>query len=177
VRHSLKAFTLIELTVVIAVLALLAAAVMPFLAAAEVGGKERAFLSNLKGLAIEGRETAINSGRDVTLTYDDTNNAFTLKTTDSNGDDQDIKSEDMPPSLKTTKFEVGTQDSNAGDWKVLFYPDGTSDGGGVEIARGNDTLSLYIDKSTGRSQMISDQLPDPKADSWTAGDYVHRTSS
>jgi prepilin-type N-terminal cleavage/methylation domain-containing protein len=175
-RRRSRGFTLIELTVVITVLAVLASAVVPNLVAYQASQREHAFLDNLVGLGAIAREKAIASGRNVDIEYDDSADAFRLHTTDVNGDDQDLNTLSVPGAIKANKFQLLGSDSGPSDWKLNFYPDGSSDGGGVELIQGDSgVISLNVDARTGRSELLHDSLPDPRANSWQAGDYVHRT--
>jgi len=171
-----RGFTLVELTVVIAVLMILAAAVVPNLVAFETSQRERTFYNTLANLPAQARERAIAQGKNVTLQYDDNANQFQLHSNDDNGNDQSISKLDLLPGMQVNRVMLGTTDSNSSDWKLTFYPDGTSDGGGAELTLTDSTIvSLKIEASNGHAQLLTDRLPDPSAEKWQAGDYVHRT--
>lgn len=171
-----RGFTLIELTVVVAVLSLLAAAIMPNLASFERGRQLRSFLTNLPLMAARAREMAISYGYPVDLEYDDGANQLVIHSKDQNGDDQTLSTLALPSGFSASRFMLGQNESDGSSWKLAFYPDGTSDGGGLELRKPDNTiLSLHVFANDGRSELLNDSLPDPKQDSWPAGDYVHRT--
>ena len=170
------AFTLVELTVVVAVLLILSAAVVPNLIAMENSQRERAFYNTLANMPAQAREKAIAQGRTVSLQYNDTANQFQLHTTDDNGNDQTATTLDLLPGIQVNRVVLGTNDSSPTDWKLNFYPDGSSDGGGAEMSLPDSTaVSLSVEAANGHSQLLGDRLPDPNSQRWQAGDYVHRT--
>lgn len=176
-RKLIAAFTLIELSVVIAILLLLSAAVAPNLAAFESAQQERYFMSKLTNLAPEAREKAIALATNIDVEYDDSANQLKLHGIDANGNDQQYGTLDLPSGLKMNRLVLGTTESSPSDWKLNFYPDGTSDGGGIEFTQPDSSfVSLYIDPKNGRAQLLTDRLPDPTSLSWPAGDYVHRSN-
>lgn len=173
-KRRTRGFTLIELSVVIAILALLAATVFARIAAIKDSQTYHAFVNQLGEIGTQTREEAIALAKPVDLEFDSTNNRFSIHTVDDNGGDQVLSSLPVPAGYTPQRFQLSGKDSDAGEWKLYFYPDGSSDGGGVQISQGNNTISLYCDATTGKSKLTHDQLPDPSSLNWIAGDYIHR---
>jgi len=171
-----RAYTLIELSVVIAVLALLAAAVTPLLSSFTQSQRYHSFISQLATIGAQTREEAIALAKPVDLEFDGSANQFKIHTLDENGSDKFLNTVQLPGGYSAQRFQLSGKESDAGEWKLTFYPDGSSDGGGVQVTQGADTITLYSDPTTGRTVLNHDPLPDPTTLSWTAGDYIHRAS-
>jgi Tfp pilus assembly protein FimT len=168
---------LIEASVIIVIVGLMAAAIVPKLLAFTRSNEARSFVQKLAAIGGEGRELAITSSKPVDLEYDSTGNQFRLHTLDPEGADKYLDTLKVDSELTPSRFLIGTKDSDPGSWKLNFYPDGSSDGGGVELTQQNNTLSLYVDATTGIATVTQDQLPDTTVLTWTAGDYIHRATS
>jgi type II secretion system protein H len=177
VRSTKSGFTLVEAAVIILIVGLMAAAIVPRLLAFTRSNVARSFVQKLAAIGGEARELAITTNKPVDLEYDSGANQFKLHTLDAEGADKYLDSLTVTTGLQTARFMLGTKDSDPGSWKLMFYPDGSSDGGGVQLTQQNDSLSLYVDSTTGYSAVTHDQLPDPTILTWTAGDYVHRATS
>lgn len=170
-----RAFTLIELSVLVLLIALVAAAVAPNLAALKRSRVEREFPIALRRFAVEARERAISSGTPLALTFGDQLQVLSLVqvSTDGTGN-QPLKQLSLTSELQTGRLELAGSESNSADWILRFFPDGTSDGGGVEFTRGNQTFCLVVDAATGASRLLDGQLPDTLGQRWQAGEIEHR---
>ncbi|HEY0866227.1 MAG TPA: prepilin-type N-terminal cleavage/methylation domain-containing protein, partial [Fimbriimonas sp.] len=73
---SRRGFTLTEMTVVIALLSLFAAAIVPNLASQQAGLARRAMYADIQKIVLTARDTAIESNRRVVLRYDDAERAL-----------------------------------------------------------------------------------------------------
>ena len=172
-----RGFTLIEAMVVVVVIGLLAAEITPRAVSFIDGQQVKSFESRLESMASIGRERAIALRQTVDLQYDSTSTSFQLHSTGSTGNDQTLGSLTVPNGLQPSRFLAGTQDSDATSWKLNFYPDGSSDGGGVQFDEQSLTVSLLVDADTGTSDILQNQLPDTSTLSWQAGDIIHRAQS
>lgn len=171
-------FTLIEVVVVLTVLGVMIAAVTPNLVATIKSGREHTFLNQLTALGTEAREKAISSAAPVDLEYDATGNQFRIHGTNPAGGDVFFSSLSVPATLQVDRFILAGKDSDPNSWKLFFYPDGTTDGGGAQLSGSQtDIMSLYVDAGTGLSQLLHDKLPDTTTLTWPAGDIVHRATS
>jgi prepilin-type N-terminal cleavage/methylation domain-containing protein len=175
-RRAERGYTLIELSVVIAVLALLAAGVVPMLTSIGRSQTYYSFLNKLGTIGAQAREQAIALAKPVDLEFDSSNNQFKIHTLDDNGGDTSLQTLQLPDGFAADRFQLSGRESDAGEWKLNFYPDGSSDGGGVQVTQGNNTITLYSDSQTGRTTLTHEPLPDPSTLTWTAGDYIHRAT-
>lgn len=170
-----RGYTLVEAVVVVAVLSVISVAVVPSLVAIKRSQEERSFLSGLTTMAGLAREDAITEKQQIDIEFDEQKNAFRLHGTGQNSQDYYFSTMAVPAGFRVDRYVDGTTDTDAGSWKLNFYPDGTSDGGGVQLTKPDtSTVSLYIDPGTGLAKLNADQLPDKSTLSWPAGDYVHR---
>jgi type II secretion system protein H len=176
-RRLSRGFTLIEITVIIAILLVLASAILPRLSSFVESQRERSFMQKLVALTAQAREQSIKRGKDVTVQFEESNRTFSIQYTDDSQNQSTLQSLVMPTTLDASKFKVGQSTTGAADFKLTFYPDGTSDGGGVEVSRrdvATSITSVVVEKATGAVSMVRDSLPEVGQQSWQAGDYVHR---
>lgn len=82
----------------------------------------------------------------------------------------------LPDGASLGTIVLNDKSSSTSDFKLHFFPDGRSEGGGFEMQEGSATRSIGIDRS-GIATQIDGSLP-PIADStWEAGTYAQRTTS
>jgi len=173
-RALSKGFTLIELAVVVLILALLSALVVPRLANIQDGIEAKLSLDSVQRLATRARETAISSGRPVGMAYNESDGAFELRQETDEGDGSVVASTVLHPGFSPERFVVANNESNASDWQVNFYGDGTSDGGGLELNEGGVTRSFIIGAKSGLSRWANGGLPASETEIWPAGEYERR---
>lgn len=87
--------------------------------------------------------------------------------------DTTVKSVPLIAGIQFGNFQLAGSSSDSGNWKLHFYADGTSDGGGFELVDRRETRSVVIN-TRGGCQLTDGTLPDTSQDRWAAGDYVHR---
>ncbi len=187
-----RGITLIEMSVVVMVILIMAALIERNFSHVKEGLAQRAFTSSLRSEVIRARLTAIQDGKTVTMQYDPAGSTFTLSepTTDTTSSNQapikitDLQSQPtesvhsipIAPGITFSTFRIGTNDTGNGDWKLHFYPEGRSDGGGVQMMVGKVTESLLIDPH-GLPTYVSGPLPDASNDVWQSGTYEQRATS
>jgi general secretion pathway protein H len=137
-----KGFTLIEMLVVLAILALIMALVPAYL----TGGTERI---ELKGAARavaaalrETREEALARNRPLEFVIDLDRSRF-------RGVGAQVD-HPMPASIGVTLVTTSEERRSAGRGAIRFFPDGSSTGGGVILARGTGRYDVLVDWLTGR---------------------------
>lgn len=169
-RAAKRAFTLIELMVVIVVLAILAAVITPSLVSMKATSDHRDTVSAVRRLSTEARNLAIARGETVIMVYDDSAKALSLQSTDSEGETNDIKSVPVTPDLEPTAFRNNEVEANSSDFEVKFGPDGHSTGGALQF----ESYSLIID-NLGNARFVHGELPATGDDKWEAGSLEQRT--
>lgn len=79
----------------------------------------------------------------------------------------------LPPSMAFGNFQLAGQSSDSSSWKVRYFPDGSCDGGAVELDDRGNQKSLVINKKGGAS-LVDGSIPDVSQSSWAAGSNVIR---
>jgi Tfp pilus assembly protein FimT len=187
---------------VLVFLALFAAMIVPDLAHQVAGRKVDKFYADLKNFAAEARETAISTrqtvelqatGNSVSLMAEpsidqtSTNNPQPLGWFDNNTDqltqnnqpvtqETQIRQLTFPSGIQADSFEQGNQPCGASDFKLMFYSDGTTDGGGIELSGSGPQKALDITQD-GSVTLYNGSLPDHTQDSWPAGTYLQRNAT
>jgi type II secretory pathway pseudopilin PulG len=196
-RH--RGFTLIEMSVIVVVLMLFAALIVPNVIKMGPAQQQRAIYGALVDLVRKAREDAIENGTTYALAYDGSKSAFVLKkqpaspdqTASSTGnlpqpenrplsnvqsvsDLEDVTSLVLPAGIQANTFRVGTEGTDPGSWLLHFYPDGTSEGGGVELTPGGNVFKSVEVTKNGIPSLVDGPLPDPSEEKWTAGTYAQQ---
>jgi general secretion pathway protein H len=137
-----KGFTLIEMLVTLAVLALIMALVPAYLAGSrdrvELKSAARAVAAALR----ETREEALAHNRPEAFVIDLDRGWFrgaAMK------DEQPV-----PSGIGVTLVTTAEDQRGAGRGAIRFFPDGSSTGGGVILARGTGRYDVLVDWLTGR---------------------------
>jgi len=226
-----RAFTLVEVTVIVTVIAIIAALAVPQVVAMARGRERDEQYNDILRLAQLGREAAIRNGQTYVLTIgdsagsmltlapEDDQAATSLKDTRSNdtattsssggtnnnnfpalpqgailgssgmsasgqqptgqgnnSDDLSQASATIPEGATIGQLNLGSQSSSTSDFKLHFYPEGRSEGGGFEIVEGSTTRTLLVDIN-GFASLKEATLPPAAEQSWEAGTYEQRASS
>ena len=170
--HSRKSgFTLIEMMVVVVVLSVLASLVVPNLVRAQEGQQKRDFEASLYRLASYAREKAIQEHKTISLSMSD--RSFVVNDVTDGGDENELRTLAMPEGVDTGSFAAEGEDSTSGDWKLRFYSDGSSDGGGVELNNDGRIRSLEI-KPNGSMKLVEGSLEENDNEKWMAGEIEKR---
>jgi type II secretory pathway pseudopilin PulG len=187
---------LIEVTVMLVVIVLFAALIVPHVVNMVSAQKRRESYGDVLDLAKQARDGAVESGLTYALTYDPAKSEFDLKkepapqdantiagtlptpaarplaNVQSVSDLEQVSNYDLPSQVQASKFVAIDDAVDGASWIVHFYPDGTSDGGGVELSEGGTTTqSIQVDKS-GISTLVDGSLPDSTEQLWQAGTYA-----
>ncbi|MBS1706514.1 MAG: prepilin-type N-terminal cleavage/methylation domain-containing protein [Armatimonadetes bacterium] len=170
-----RAFTFVEMMVVIMVLAMVAAIAFPKLSSTIKSGRVREYLGKLKDLPSECRNTAIRTGRTVSLVASNQGQLTIQQVPVDETDPQDLQSLQTPSSITLDGFEVDQNAVTEGEWQVRFYPDGTCDGARVNVNEGSSIKVLVIDAKSGRGTYKSEQEAEEIQDQeWDAGGIQQR---
>ena len=169
-----RAFTLIEMMAVTAVLAILAGLVTPNIASSLKAGRKRDYLQAIQRLTVEARQIAESSGTAAVLVADEDGGMEIQQTEPGAQEPSTLRR--LPPvqGIVPNRFVSGANEVGSGDWEAQFFPDGTSDQAGLEFDEAGTTWSLSIDKH-GVGRVSKSELQELQEDRWPAGDYVQRS--
>ena len=131
-----RAFTYVEMVVVLALLALLTALVAPRVVAMQTGRLQREYKSALRNIATRARSRAIESGDVVILSYDKSTKKVEAVEQSPTGTERLLQSLATPDGINPTRFSADKNATEGDTWTVPFYADGTSSGGGAEFEIG-----------------------------------------
>ena len=188
-----RAFTYIELSVVVVLLLVAAAAITPSVVRMKSNRVLSDFKNGLPGLAAMARETAITRGSAVDLQFDENARQMQIvapSSQDSGGTGPirnasgitlptdttaaPITTAALPPGVEGSDYKAPPESTTTVAWSVRFYPDGTAAPAGIAFTLKDETYSLVID-AKGGGTLVTGGIPDLTATKWQAGDYVHRT--
>jgi prepilin-type N-terminal cleavage/methylation domain-containing protein len=171
---SRRAFTLVELTVVVVVLAMFAAMVVPRMTAMRESQRQRAFLEGMRRIAVEAREAAVAERTPTALTFDENAGRFeVVRVGESDERERALRSLTLVRDAQVTELRVESRTLTGAEWQLRFFPDGRSEGGGLEIELGNRPIAIHVAPS-GVVRWIEGRLPPADQERWPAGDLEHR---
>jgi general secretion pathway protein H len=141
-----KGFSLIELVVVLALAVTLLAVVPPLFTAAFPGVELKSSSRQIAAGLRLAREEAIRTGQDTAFTLDLEEKRFRV--------DGGFRQVSLPKGLdlKLTAAESEMQQDRIG--AVRFFPDGSSTGGRIIVARGGSGWQVGVQWLTGRIQLL-----------------------
>ncbi len=137
-----RAFTLVELLVVLAVVGGIIAIAVPNLYRALPGVELRAGADELTAGLRQARAQAISGNRPVAFEIDGQAGRYG---TGAGGPDGRLQ-----PGLGISLVTARAQVSGPARGAILFFPDGTSTGGRIELAKGGRQAVIEVDWLTGR---------------------------
>lgn len=187
--RSKRAFTLIELTVVVIILVVTTALILPGIGRMKSQRKQRDFVPAIRRIFNLARSVAIEEGSTSYLIWDSSANQVVLKrrkttsetssatnapTTGTNSaDDVTIASISITDGVEPNRFDLGDASVSEGSWQLEFYPDGTTQAGGVDFTLGGRESHAHVTKQ-GAVQVADGPMDDPSGNSWPAGDFERR---
>jgi general secretion pathway protein H len=142
-------FTLVELLVVLIVIGLIIALAPIALYRTMPSLELRTTTRELAAALRNTRSTAIRDNREMALTLDVEASWYRL---DGREGEQEI---DPEIELKLLTATIEAENENVG--RIRFFPDGTSTGGQITLARGEDTYYILVDWLSGRVE-IADKV-------------------
>jgi len=151
-----KGFTLVEMLVVLAVMALIVAIVPPFLGAGQSRAELQTAARAIEAALRETRSLAIRQGRSQTFLVDAASGSY------RGGDRERVRH--VPAGIRLSLFAAsdprprGEDASGAGTDRgrddatpaIRFFADGSSTGGGVRLLHGGRSAEIAVDWLTGR---------------------------
>ncbi len=176
VTSNRRAFTLLELMIVVTLIAMCIAIVVPRFAPVRQSAETRRFYSEARALFVSARENAITEGTQHIVRIGDNSSLEELiPAADGSGAMQTVQTLALPTGITWGDAKVQTNSVDAAGWQMSFQPDGTCLGGGIEFQEnGQTTRSFQIDSKTGNVTVYTTNLPDTSSDVWPAGEYEKR---
>jgi Tfp pilus assembly protein FimT len=165
--------TFIEVSVVVLILAVMAATVMPRLVNLKRGDDVRKFRTDVLTSIKTARTTAISSGQTVQLRFEDGSNTVQIVRQEAE-DEVMLRRNAAPDGVSGDAYRVGTNTVSAGDFALSFYSDGTSEQGGIQFRFDAATETLWIERD-GTAEWRDGELPEPQLERWPAGELEQRT--
>lgn len=143
-------FTLIELLVVLVVIALIAALAAPRLGGPLAGAGLRRTADELTAALRGARIWARSHGTPAALLLDLENHRFARVTSDGGLRWLGSWPDELHIAISTAEEEISPDKRRA---RITFFPDGTSLGGRITLAQGENHISITIDWLTGRVRL------------------------
>lgn len=169
-----KGFTLIELTVVITVLAVFAAAIMPNLLKESQSRQARQFFSKARNLMLEARSNSIRDGITRSVRFDEGGDRLVVERADPESDEP---TEDgalaLPEGITGDAYQMEKLESNSSEWNIRFYSDGKAREGGITFSSEGRLISIVVDVA-GSIRQVDGPIPDAQDEVWDAGGYEQR---
>ena len=164
-------FTLIEMTFVIALVALFASLTAPNLISMERSRREGESLEGLRRLPVQARERALHDGMTVHLILRD--GTVALAQEDEQGEVGDpTTSLSLYDGYSVGRCQVEGSDSSPEEFDLRFFADGSADPGGFELVVGEQVSALNIAEDGSGS--FDEALADMSVARWQAGSYEER---
>ncbi len=174
-RRPTSGFTLIEVTVVITVIAIMAVLVLPNMVAIEQSRQRRATEAILQRLPAQAREESRQLKAPVTVRMD--GNDLVLERwfvgEDAGRDPEEIKRITLYGGIKITNVRQGSESVTPDEWEWTAYPDGSAPSANLEVTDGDNTRTLYY-PSDGDARWLQNGEDDPTESGWSAGEVQVR---
>ena len=151
-RHHSAGFTLVELLVVLAMIALLVALARPMYSAAVPGARVRTETLDLAMSLRQSRNRAISSGRIIAIEFDTEKASYTIGS----------NIVELPANTELLAVRRGANPAQLANDPVVrleFHPDGSSTGASVELSNKAASWQLDVDWLTGRIR-VAQRDPD-----------------
>jgi prepilin-type N-terminal cleavage/methylation domain-containing protein len=170
-----RAFTLVEVTIVVALIGVMAVAVLPRFAALQSGQATRDFASALLRIGTDARLIAIESGQTVQVRYDDERRVLVFESLDLETlAASEQKAVPLPALVTLSAFTLDGAFTSEADWNLQFYPDGSGLDAGVEVEDGSYVYHVNIEGRDGAAVRGLDRLEESSEQEWQAGELEQR---
>lgn len=167
-----RAFTLIEMMVVVVVLTLMAAFITPNLVAIQRSRTLRSLEASVLRLPAEARSEAQRTGFAVTFRVE--GDALVLERKPSKDEDPvEIKRLSLGSELVAQQAETNGESVDLASWTWVVYPDGTSKAALLQFQEGGATRSLLF-SSEGEARWGTGNEVSPAEERWQAGELEQR---
>lgn len=168
-----RGYTLIEMMAVTVILSLVAATIIPNLGSFKDGQIRRSFFTNLPRLADQARNTAVRTGEPVEVRFN--GNSLILQARPVLETDEQaaiFEQESLPRGVGITRLLKNGEESSEEEWAITYYPDGTSEAGGLEFSEGGRPISMQFRPKAGSVVMQNGNLAEMPLEKWQAGELA-----
>jgi general secretion pathway protein H len=137
-------FTFVELMVVLAILAAVAALVMPSFSRTIASARLRSAASDVRTSLARGRALAVAAAKERTVAFDLSRGEFGV-------DNEAVRL--LPGTIRLGAVLPGEERKERGNVRVRFFPDGSGDEAEISVtAEDGGTLRVTVDPLTGLSE-------------------------
>jgi prepilin-type N-terminal cleavage/methylation domain-containing protein len=174
-----RGFTLIEMTVVITILAVMAASIMPNLVAIKQSRELRELEWALQRLPAQARDEARQRNARVILRIDGDDIVLShVRTADGGLDDtaelEEIKRVPLGKNLRIDAVRKGSETISSSEWEWTAYPDGSSDDANLAVIEGDNAKSLVLPANGEARWNTDDENGAGEDEPWQAGEVELR---
>lgn len=167
-------FTLIEATVVITILALLAALVMPNTVALQRSREVQSLKSSILRLPAEAQNEARKSQQAITLRAEGSSTLVLERVGTDSTDITEFKRLSLGKEIQLDAAQLEGESTDLASWEWTVYPDGSARVGRLEFAEGNQILSLSLPGAGELPRWSSTTAIEPGEERWSAGELQQR---
>jgi prepilin-type N-terminal cleavage/methylation domain-containing protein len=192
-RTRVRAFTLVEMTIVVFILGIIASTLISRLMVQQDGNKMRNSIQKIESVAYKAEQLAVTSGQMRTLGYDESTQSLTVS---QDADSNDLGSNQPNNTLKQSSSNSSGQDSDISEslgagWTVSevrnsssetesnlaikFYPDGTAEPKSAQFQLGDLTVVLKV-TADGRISVKRGVIEEDNQQEWEAGQLEQRSA-
>ena len=192
-RTRVRAFTLVEMTIVVFILGIIASTLISRLMVQQEGNKMRNSIQKIESAAYKAEQLAVTSGQMRTLGYDESTQSLTIS---QDADSSDLVSNQPNNTLRQSSSNSSGQDSDISEslgagWTVnevrnsssetestlsiKFYPDGTAEPKSVQFQLGDLTVVLKV-TADGRISVKRGVIEEDNQQEWEAGQLEQRSA-
>ncbi|MBL8047252.1 MAG: prepilin-type N-terminal cleavage/methylation domain-containing protein [Chthonomonas sp.] len=168
------AFTLLELSVVVVIIAVITGAVAPAVGRWKTGADLRQFYARAQALASESRELAVRQRTTLRLTVEGESVVLRSGVTEEE-EGQAVRTLTLPDNVSLSSATRQATTETTDGFVISYYPDGSSDGGTLTFESDGSPRALRVDKQ-GRADFVASDAPETgEGETWSAGDLEVRS--
>jgi prepilin-type N-terminal cleavage/methylation domain-containing protein len=169
-----RGFTLIEMTVVITVLAVMAALVLPNMVAIQRSRELRLLKASIQRLPQEAKQEARKSNAPVVLRVDGDDLVMErIPVGDEAGNDPvEIRRVALNDAIRVERARQGEETIDLASWEWRVYPDGSCPSANLEFTEGDISEALIIEAAGDAHWATGDEAD--MEQQWAAGDIETR---